>query len=177
MFLLDPCVNCSQTCYAITKCYHPCNRDAQFLACQLLLSGLESSCLMQVFLGLQLAVLFVAGIVRYRVGRPSKLPFRQQNGGGLPDEDFMRTTFTEVCSWQWLTLARGNADWKYEVLIQVRNQKYSSNACIIKSIYNFCFWFKTKDQWRKYFFILLHVHTITALFDMKPHAFAALFIE
>ncbi|XP_005095832.1 uncharacterized protein LOC101854563 [Aplysia californica] len=73
------------------------------------------------------------GIVRYRVGRPLKLPIRQGNTA-TRSEDFLTRTFRETCSWQWLTLTRENADWKYEVLIQ---DPPSPVACPIGGRYYF----------------------------------------
>lgn len=55
------------------------------------------------------------GLIRYRVGRSTKLPFDIEHKMG---SDFLPRSFRETCSWQWLTFSRENVDWKYEVLIQ-----------------------------------------------------------
>lgn len=56
------------------------------------------------------------GIIRYRVGRSTKLSYNAENQPR--SERFLSDAFMETCSWQWLTFARENVDWKYEVLIQ-----------------------------------------------------------
>ncbi|XP_005095831.1 uncharacterized protein LOC101854317 [Aplysia californica] len=52
------------------------------------------------------------GIVRYRVGKPSRLTDDE-----IADPTFMVKKFREVCSWQSFTFNRNDTDWKYEVLI------------------------------------------------------------
>ncbi|KAI8773700.1 uncharacterized protein LOC106065122 isoform X1 [Biomphalaria glabrata] len=56
------------------------------------------------------------GIVRYRVGRSTKLPFLLDERAR--DKEFLSDSFRETCSWQWLTFSRENVNWKYEVLVQ-----------------------------------------------------------
>ncbi|KAK7508265.1 hypothetical protein BaRGS_00000504 [Batillaria attramentaria] len=52
------------------------------------------------------------GIVRYRVGKPSRL-----TNDELAQANFMQRKFRESCSWMSFTFNRNDTDWKYEVLI------------------------------------------------------------
>ncbi|XP_076462580.1 uncharacterized protein LOC143294945 [Babylonia areolata] len=52
------------------------------------------------------------GIVRYRVGKPSRLTQDEE-----AQANFMERKFREACSWMSFTFSRNHTDWKYEVLI------------------------------------------------------------
>ncbi|BFY99325.1 hypothetical protein BsWGS_02365 [Bradybaena similaris] len=69
------------------------------------------------------------GIVRYRVGKPSRLTIDE-----LADPQFMTKKFQEVCSWQSFTFNRDDTEWKYEVLIM---DPPSPVYCPIGGRYNF----------------------------------------
>ncbi|CAL1544750.1 unnamed protein product [Lymnaea stagnalis] len=69
------------------------------------------------------------GVVRYRVGKPSRLTPEE-----LADPQFMTVKFREVCSWQSFTFNRNDTDWKYEVLIM---DPPSPVACPIGGRYSF----------------------------------------
>ncbi|XP_050400479.1 uncharacterized protein LOC126817508 [Patella vulgata] len=52
------------------------------------------------------------GIVRYRVGKPSRL-----TGDEIADTDYLEKKFREACSWVSFSFNRDDTHWKYEVLI------------------------------------------------------------
>ncbi|KAK7100147.1 uncharacterized protein [Littorina saxatilis] len=72
------------------------------------------------------------GIVRYRVGKPSRLTDDE-----MAQANFMQRKFRETCSWMSFTFNRNDTDWKYEVLIL---DPPSPVTCPIGGRYKF-------DQW------------------------------
>ncbi|XP_046543445.1 uncharacterized protein LOC124253673 [Haliotis rubra] len=69
------------------------------------------------------------GIVRYRVGKPSRLTKDE-----MANPNYLEQKFREACSWMSFTFNRDDTDWKYEVLIL---NPPSPVACPIAGRYRF----------------------------------------